>query len=273
MASEKPLLFRTQSRASRKLHKTRSDDGLITLRYEEALAAKRPIPVTVPPPRAPPTDIHPALRRQRSALTEEDLSKRDSGLAPTTSSKARDSSVTIVDENGLSMSIDFMSGFTTALPSPTPVSSAPEPGESRRATDKTQLRKNSGPKTPIHQVTISPPLENQYTPIKTDIPTDSLLDSDFLEQISFTQRGSMLLGGEKAVKATQPSNEVGVDAKVEKALPGINVLSDNLELESQKVRSMYELDSDFDLQQSQTYSSFGDNLEISEGILEEGPNP
>ncbi|KAG0645208.1 TBC domain-containing [Hyphodiscus hymeniophilus] len=77
---------------------TRSDEGLITLRYEEAAPAKAPIAVTVAPPRAPPTDTHPALRREiPEELVEAEERKRDSGLAPTTSSKARDSSLNTGD--------------------------------------------------------------------------------------------------------------------------------------------------------------------------------
>lgn len=41
---------------------TRCDNGLLTVRYEEAVVSKPPIAVTVPPPTHPPTDLHPAFR-------------------------------------------------------------------------------------------------------------------------------------------------------------------------------------------------------------------
>src|SRR5882724_458920 len=94
--------FRTKSSAT-PTQQTRTDNGIITLRYEEAVPAKPPIAVTVAPPRAPPTDLHPALRRPKTATAEADPRKRDSGLAPTTSIKAREGSVNTVntiEENG-----------------------------------------------------------------------------------------------------------------------------------------------------------------------------
>jgi hypothetical protein len=55
------------------LQEPRDDEGIKVLRYEETIPAKAPIPVTVAPPRAPPTDLHPALRRPVGGLEEEDV--------------------------------------------------------------------------------------------------------------------------------------------------------------------------------------------------------
>ena len=187
-----------------------ADNGLLTVRYEQALPAKPPIPVTVAPPRSPPTDLHPALRRPKSAV-ETDLSKRDSGLAPTTSSKAREGSVRTVDtidENALGVKIDFDSNNQSASPPQTSVPNTPKParfdsmGSSSTSTSrwrKPGSRKGStskkAPKTP------ESPAQEEFSPITTDIPTESLLDEDFLKSLSFSKRGSMMLGGQKAVNS------------------------------------------------------------------------
>ena len=185
---------------------TRADNGIITLRYEETLPQKPPLAVTVPPPRAPPTDIHPALRTPRTNVEDKDESKRDSGLAPTTSSKAREGSVNTVDENILGIKIDFNSNITSAssqpltqkdvpgTPTPKVVKSSSVRSGSMPSWKKPGSRKNSTPRTPS-----SRSMEEEFSPITTPIPTDGLMDGDFLEQISFSKRGSMMLGGRKAI--------------------------------------------------------------------------
>jgi hypothetical protein len=179
----------------------RADNGIITLRYEEALPAKPPIAVTIPPPRAPPTDTHPALRRPKSGIEDTDTRKRDSGLAPTTSSKAREGSVNTVDDNVLGVKIDFSSSMQSANPPQTPVPSTPKVAESDSLASgsisrwrKPGSRKSSTPRTPTSKST-----QEEFSPITTPIPTDSLIDEEFLEGITFSKRGSMMLDGKKAV--------------------------------------------------------------------------
>ena len=41
--------------------------------------------------------------------------------------------------------------------------------------------------------------EKEFVPITTDIPTDEFLDEEFLRTLSFSKRGSVMLGGKKAV--------------------------------------------------------------------------
>jgi hypothetical protein len=193
------LSLRTKSIASPQ-QQTRPDNGIITLRYEEALPAKPPIAVTVAPPRAPPTDTHPALRRPRSGVEETGENKRDSGLAPTTSSKAREGSVNTVDEIVLGLKIDFDLGTQSINPPQTPVPSTPKVAErdsigsgSVGRWRRPSLRKST-PRTPTSKST-----QEEFSPITTPIPTESLIDEDFLEGITFSKRGSMMLGGKKAV--------------------------------------------------------------------------
>lgn len=218
MASENSGSLRTRSTATPP--NIRKDDGLITVRYEETVAAKPPIAVTVAPPRAPPTDTHPAFRRRPiSGLEDKDPSKRDSGLAPTTSSKAREGSINTVDgsaANVLGLSIDFNSTLpasnieskpqtpTHGAGTPNMVKSESVGSGSISRWKRPNSRKDSGPKTPngLKETTS----EEDFSPITTPIPTDSLLEEDFLDQLSFSKRGSMMLGGKKAVNGHARTN-------------------------------------------------------------------
>lgn len=194
----------------------RSDNGILTLRYEEAVLGSKPIPVTVAPPRAPPTDLHPALRvRRTSALDLEDREwKRDSGLAPTTSSKAREDSLnSLSEDNILGLKIDFDSGFSSS-PSAMNTPQTPPKQEFTRSMSKSESVKSgsmrrwarSGSKKDVKDVDITPMTlksqksieeEEQFSPLTTPIPSEGFGD-DFMN-ISFSKRGSVMLGGKRAV--------------------------------------------------------------------------
>jgi hypothetical protein len=191
------------------LQEPRDDEGIMVLRYEETTPAKAPIPVTVAPPRAPPTDLHPALRRPVGGLQEEDEWKRDSGLAPTTSSKAREGSVNTVEENTPVVSMKLHSNSISESKSiphtPTHVlsstalakSESTGSGSASRWRRPGSSRKGTNPETPSKKMKSTS--EDQFSPITTSIPTESLLEEDFLDKLSFSKRGSMMLGGKKAV--------------------------------------------------------------------------
>lgn len=144
--------------------------------------------------------------------------KRDSGLAPTTtSSKQESDSVRTVDEGsasalGIGLPISFNSTVSPATPPATMASSQgevatggqkEEPGlsatklskvdskESRGRFSRPSSRSNSTPETPNKQ--------EEFAPLTTPIPTDSLLDEGFLDGLSFSKRGSIMFGGKKAV--------------------------------------------------------------------------
>lgn len=116
MAPQKYPSVRYKSRPSA-LVPFRDDSSLVALRYDQTVQAEPPIPIpprshlryrnpaatrpascipapsttviTIPPPRPPPpTEQHPALRTITSPRTNLDDPKRDSGHAPTTSSRA-----------------------------------------------------------------------------------------------------------------------------------------------------------------------------------------
>jgi len=196
---------------------TRTDDKLISLRYEDCIPSKPPIPVTVAPPRAPPDSVHPALRRPGSSLVDREDSKRDSGLAPTTSSKTREESANTDGDsasNFLGVSIDF---------SPPPqATNINLPQVSTREPVAVSMSKSEGvgsgslnkwiSPSPKDNLLQTPPAKSTSTStdvpfsITTPIPNESLLEEDFLEQLSFSKRGSMMLGGKKAVKGHERVN-------------------------------------------------------------------
>ncbi|KAL5318486.1 hypothetical protein ACEPPN_013547 [Leptodophora sp. 'Broadleaf-Isolate-01'] len=251
----------------------RSDDGMITLRYEETVPAKAPIAVTTPPPRDAPTDIHPALRRPKTGGDNaKDEGKRDSGLAPTTSSRAREGSVNTTDaieeEVSLGVEIDFdkSSKVVSPLQSPTQASTSkvitksPSIGSGSMRW-KPGSRKSSNGRVSGAEKTDE---EKEFVPITTDIPTDEFLDEEFLRTLSFSKRGSVMLGGRKVVNGharanvgrRQPSMSMLVS-------PTVKILSDDLEKESQKVRSMYEQGSNLDWEAG-AYSGISERLNIDQ---------
>jgi hypothetical protein len=187
-----------------------TDDGLMVLRYEEAVAAKPPIPVTVAPPRQPPQDTHPALRTP--STTVQDDKKRDSGLAPTTSSKAREGSVNTVEDNvvgypGIPINFNNMATTTEAQSvasqledAPTTTGSPTTPKTEKAAAQTGNFwRRQSSKRTSPETATPEKSSDEEFSGITTPIPTDSLLDENFLDELSFSKRGSIMLGGKKAV--------------------------------------------------------------------------
>jgi hypothetical protein len=260
--------------------KTRVDDGIVTLRYEETTAAKPPIPVTVAPPRNPPSDTHPALRREGigSEAGEGEERKRDSGLAPTTSSKAREGSVNTSDgkEEGVlgGFKIDFGSNIPANLRESAPATpkirkseSVTSSGGSMSRWRKPGSRKGSLPKTPPAKM--ASPSEEEFSPITTPIPTDSLLDEEFLETLSFSKRGSMMLGGKKAVTARQNLGRRQPSFSM-LASPSIKILSDDVDEESKKVRSMYEASENLVWNEGR-FSSMDDRLNPEQEVKTETP--
>jgi hypothetical protein len=227
----------------------RAGDSMRSLRYEETIPAKPPIPVTVAPPRAPPTDTHPALRRTTNDLSEEDGWKRDSGLAPTTSSKAREGSVNTVEENASHLSTSVSTPAVKIQSAPeTPTKPLPEvkvtksSSMSSNGSNRWRRRsssKSSSPKTPPK--TTQSTASEEFTPITMSIPTDSL-EEDFLGKLSFSKRGSVMLGGKKAVNRPVRTSVIGKSIPSFSLLvsPSPKLLSAEAELESQRVRAMYE---------------------------------
>ncbi|KAI9648720.1 hypothetical protein NHQ30_003360 [Ciborinia camelliae] len=292
---------------------TPSHEGLIAMRYEDMYPGERaPIPVTVAPPLSPPTDTHPAFRstprpqsRPRPRLLAHELrevkddTKRDSGLAPTTSTITRDreGSIYTVDNNNnnnnndnvLGVNINFDSKVVMANSSPTPqtqLSDVQSPTlpispnfmqKERLGSPAGSLKrwrtKNSNPKTPTGTGKSTEIPEEDFSPITTPIPNETLLEEDFMQSMSFSKRGSMMLAGRKAVNGQARSNATRRQpsfSMLATTSPSIKVLSDDLEMESQKVRSMYESGSGFDWREGKD-DTIDNNLTVGGESIPERP--
>ncbi|KAL8288584.1 hypothetical protein RB597_000619 [Gaeumannomyces tritici] len=67
---------------------------------------------------------------------------------------------------------------------------------------------------------------SEFLPITTDIPTDSLLEDDFLTQLTFSHRGSVMFGGKRAVgKPPKTPTKSTPPRAMEPASPGTTTTS------------------------------------------------
>jgi hypothetical protein len=265
-----------------------ANGGLKSLRYEETLPAKPPIPVTIVPPRAPPTDTHPALRRPPSSTEQQDISKRDSGLAPTESTAAREGSLTAGDENSLfSPTSSSLAHTNSAMTPEIPESLDLNKRDSSSTLSRWRrgsIKKENYPKTPQRQGNKTRGSDDDFSPITTPIPTDGQLELNFMDKISFSNRGSVLLSGKKVRK--EHSREILTRRSVQQEVrrqvriadtsesrqasnsmvisSNSKLLSEELELESQKVRSMYEIGQSMEWVNGRLPASF-----ISTAMVEE----
>lgn len=200
---------------------TRPDNGLFTLRYEDATADKPPIPVILPPHRNP-SEQHPALRRPASGTTgtSADDWKRDSGLAPTASTQATEGSFidSIIEEKeekkqdhslGIEIDFDLHKSLAPLNPAPMP---APHIGEGLKKSEtrtsnvgstrwKLPGRKNSGvPKSPTDSA-----IDEDFSPITTPIPTEGFIEEEEINKMHFSKRGSLMWGGMNGHARPHPS--------------------------------------------------------------------
>jgi hypothetical protein len=187
-----------------------ANGSLKSLRYEQTLPAKPPIPVTIVLPRAPPTDTHPALRRPDSSIEQQDISKRDSGLAPTESTAAREGSLIAGDESSSftptnSSLIHTNSAMTPETPkSPNFIKSDSSSTVSRWR--RGSIKKGNDPETPQREGSGTAGSDEDFSAITTPIPTEGQLKLNFMDQISFSNRGSVLLSGKKVRKERSREN-------------------------------------------------------------------
>jgi hypothetical protein len=208
MAPEKPDGLQTKTATT--AQSSNADGDLKSLRYEETLPAKPPIPVTIVPPRAPPTDIHPALRRPASSTEHQDISKRDSGLAPTESTAAREGSMTAGDGSSLFTPTSSSLAHTNSAMTPeTPKSPNFTKSDSSSTVSRWRsgsIKKGNGPKTPQREASKTGGSDEEFSLITTPIPTEGQLELNFMDQISFSNRGSVLLSGKKVRKERSREN-------------------------------------------------------------------
>ncbi|KAL8678333.1 MAG: hypothetical protein Q9186_005290 [Xanthomendoza sp. 1 TL-2023] len=226
----------------------RSSDSLRALPYHETKAAQPPIPINVAtPPRSSKFKGITGLRKSKlspySRCSPNDApskhhkdDRRDSGLAPS-SSTARNSRTTLnteVDSNRSLRHSPSLPQFPTAAHKERPDSAT---AKAWAASPREQSEFPVVPQLP-------------FIGLLTEIPTGSFDNLTQPGQIEFTNRGSMLLGGKKVDLANGSRNSVLRGRKQSVHLSPITpvmpkgTLSADEQMQSSKVRSMYEEGSD-----------------------------
>lgn len=224
-----------------------SRESLRAISYNDTIAAKPPIPVTVatPPskqshsgfnslrrPKASKQRLSP--QKARSRLQQD--ARRDSGLADS-SSTTRDSRTTLgtdVDSTASMKHPPSIPSFSVngAAPSPKPNTTGDE-----EIASKEQMKLSEIPQLP-------------FMSVLTEIPSGQFEDLTLPGQVEFSKRGSMLIGGKKATMkhGRNASNGRLIGSRrtlsndMLSPLPSLptRVISAHDEALSQKVRSMYE---------------------------------
>lgn len=224
-------------------HSPPSREGLKAISYNDTIAAKPPIPITVatPPSRLPhtafsslrgPKASNQRLSPQTACSKLQNDGKRDSGLAPS-SSTTRDSRTTLGTD---------VESTTSMKRSPSiPSFSADDATPSTNTTGEEGSKEQTGLPT-IPQL--------PFMSILTEIPSGHFEDLTLPGHVEFSNRGSMLIGGKKANerhgRTVSKGRLIGSRRTLSKdllcppaSLP-TRVLSANDEALSHKVRSMYE---------------------------------
>ncbi|KAG8528316.1 uncharacterized protein KY384_007233 [Bacidia gigantensis] len=216
------------------------EDSLKAIPYIETTAAEPPIHGSQPA--KPPNKTIKRLRKSRASQhfkrpqTARDDYRRDSDLDPSSSS-FRDSRTTLSTDISSAPSIRQSSSFHNIRAN----------SESRQLTSA-----NGRPPTGLrkeHRSDPVPPVEKLFLGLNTEIPTGSFEDLTNPGQVEFSKRGSMLLGGKKAVPRRDGlGNGTAIGSRrnpLNAARPSASnipsrVLSADEEELSNKVRSMYE---------------------------------
>ncbi|CAO1600539.1 hypothetical protein XANCAGTX0491_004222 [Xanthoria calcicola] len=223
----------------------RSSESLKAIPYDDTTAAEPPKPITeVTPPRSSklrrPTGLRKAkLPSEPKCLSDNVLperrgyDRRDSGLAPS-SSTARNSRTTLNTDVDSNRSLQHSPSL--------PQLSSPDGSGSLGSAS---LKRWDVPHRDPPEI---PPVPHvPFIGLVTDIPTGSFDDLSQPGQIEFSNRGSMLLGGKKAIPMNaslsngtikRPKQSVHLSPPKSPALK--RVLSADEQMLSIKVRSMYE---------------------------------
>lgn len=260
-----------------------SPESLKTVSYEETTAARQPIPVTAATPPRPPTHkVVTGLRKPKSSpeptsplynaarsKLRDDI-RRDSGLAPS-SWTARDSRTTLGTDAESSASLQTSPSL---------------PQLSFQEDTKASLPINSkrwgSPKKPLLKTQIPPVPQLPFLGIVTEIPRGSFDDLALPERVQFSKRGSMLIGGKKAVKANGSDSKPLVGSRrpsMDLLSPTANlprrVLSADEEALSNKVRFMYEVgaDEEFDSTDEVHHVTYrhGTENDVSANTIQDDP--
>jgi hypothetical protein len=276
MASERTATSRPSSASE-----AHNYEAVKSLRHEDVAALKPPFAVTVTPPKSRKgawnAGTHPALRRPATSPAEYE-DKRDSGLASTMGANAGEKSVDMIEEEANLEKQGFMGKRRSSAPT-TPRLEMVDSNEGieRERNGRISDTELEPPHTPTATSVPRSPSEGDFSPIMTSIPTESLIDTDFMDSMSFSKRGSMLLGGKKLVipnPSPQPRLKRGRRQPSFSMLATTNGsnLSEELERESQKVRSMYEVGPGLDWQDGR-WSVTGDRTLVGEDAVVEQTEP
>ncbi|KAL9612327.1 MAG: hypothetical protein Q9167_003060 [Letrouitia subvulpina] len=225
-----------------------SREKLKAVSYEETTAARQPVPVTLATPPRPPTHkVVTGLRKPKSSPEPTSSSynaarsklrddiRRDSGLAPSNST-TRDSHTTLGTDAESSASLQS----SPSLPQ------LSFQGDTTAASPTNSKRWGS-PKKPLLKTQVPPVPRLPFLGIVTEIPRGSFDDLALPERVQFSKRGSMLIGGKKAINANGGDSRRLVGSRrpsIDILSPAANlparILSADEEALSNKVRSMYE---------------------------------
>lgn len=174
-------------------------ENIEVLRDDETLATSS-IPIIVAPPCALPSEMHPALRGS-SILTEDpDPMKRDSGLAPTSSATDLKSCSTTTNNSpsALTCTNSPRASATSLLNTPCEADN-PDDVDKEGQIGVSNSKKTSKPASLRLDKHVGS--DDDFSPLTTPIPTQGQLELKFMDQLSFSQRGSVLLEGKKAFDA------------------------------------------------------------------------
>ena len=244
-------------------------ESLKAISYNDTVAAKPPIPITVATP--PSKSFHgfnslrlpkPSKQRLSPQTARSKLQndvRRDSGLAPS-SSTTRDSRTTL----GTDVESTTSMKRSPSIPSfsANDAAHAPKPNTTGDEELRSQEELPTIPQAP-------------FVSLLTEIPSGDLEDLTSPGQVDFSKRGSMLIGGHKANKghSRNVSNGrlIGSRRTLSKDMlspPPIQltrVLSANDEALSHKVRSMYEGGAEED----SSWTAAGLHERIGNGLIDE----
>lgn len=235
------------------------DDALQAIPYDDTQAAEPPILIrTTSSPFSLPGKKQNGLQQPNTAGSPQLSSpvtppkinsyvRRDSGLAPSTVATVRDSRTTLTTDADSVPSPNLAPSLPTSPVPEDPLLNLPKTTR-RWGTRKGRAQEGNG--------LLSPSLQIPFERIATEIPTGSLDHLTTPGEIEFSNRGSMLLSGNKVSQANgrpfSHSRKIGsrglqnVSVTPRSFTVPARIISVDDEAVSQKVRSMYEAGMDRD---------------------------
>ncbi|KAI9761555.1 MAG: hypothetical protein M4579_000947 [Chaenotheca gracillima] len=270
----------TVRRVSSANHQETSNPILKVVRYDDDAIANGPVPSVVKPPspsdkanrtttQRPWTSQGTSIFRfkPRSALSND--VRRDSGLAPTTSTvrnsviSSDDVSIGASNKPAEPIATNLTTQSTTSLPPNMREGSSPKPAGPARQTEGATHNES----TPGHKSRIS-----------MDFGSGNLLGLDSMDDLSFSKRGSILLGGKKANGNANGHRRLKSGARHRDMIaalqqsPSSRGLSADEEQLSQRVRAMYEYGDPSGPPPGQS-SDMANSHDIPEEAIGEGHGP